>query len=447
MKILKFGGTSIKNAGAFRQVANIIKNYPKPLVVVLSATAGTTDALLQMVELAADGQMEKASALKKKLEQDHSTIIKKLGMEKDAGLRSEITQIFATLEILLIGIYYLREASNRTRDIVISNGELLSTKIFAAVVADAQWFDVRQVMITDTNFGAARPSEEQLQEKTQVLLKPVLAEKGLIVTQGFIGTTNGGQTTTLGRGGSDYTAALLGNVLDAECIEIWTDVSGVMTADPRMVSAAFPQRDLSFKEAAELAYFGAKVIHPSTILPAIKKNIPVLIKNTMKPEDQGTRITRDSNRSGVIKAIAFREEITILTIESSRMLLAHGFLKRIFDIFAEFQISIDLISTSEITVSLTLDTNSNLEEIIQKLSEFSTVKVSKKMSIICMVSEGIKDSPGFLRNVFTALNGIPVEMITFGASNVNLSFLVAKKNMEDAVKRLHKSFFEQTDRD
>ncbi len=449
MKILKFGGTSLKDTRAIKQVANILKNQNLPVIVVCSATAGTTNTLLEMVDLATAGEMEQASQLKKNLEGKHFDIVKTLGLKNHQKLKNELTAYISTLEILLIGVYYLRESTPRVLDAVAAHGELLSTKILAAYLEHcglpSVWLDIRDVMITNDNFGSAQPTNAELEKRTEEQLKPLLQESKLIVTQGFIGTTENGLTTTLGRGGSDYTAALLGDVVNADAIEIWTDVSGVMTADPRLVKTAFSQRDLSFKEAAELAYFGARVLHPSTILPAVEKSIPVVVKNTLAPDDPGTVITRESKRPSLIKAIAFRSNISVLTIESSRMLMAYGFLERIFDVFSRHKISVDLISTSEISVSLTVDIEFSLDSVIQDLNRFSTVNLIKDRSIISMVGDGIKNSPHFLNQVFNALDGLAIEMITFGASNVNLSLVVSTQNLKRAVNKLHQAFFENND--
>jgi aspartate kinase len=298
------------------------------------------------------------------------------------------------------------------------------------------------VLKTDGQFGSAIPNRELLMQLSEEKIRPQLKQNMVIVTQGFLRSTKDGLTTTLGRGGSDYTAALLGFALDADTIEIWTDVSGVMTADPRIVSNVFTQKDLSFKEAAELAYFGAKVLHPSTMLPAMDKKIPVIVKNTLHPHESGTTITPESKRPGICKAIAFRKEIMILTVESSRMLMAYGFLERIFEVFARNKISVDLISTSEISVSLTIDNSQFKPEIVDELCQFSKAKITQNMAIVAIVGENIKTSKDFLSKVFKSLNHIPIEMITFGASNVNLSVVVPQDQVEKSVKQLHSAFFE-----
>lgn len=446
MKVLKFGGTSVRDAAAMRKVAEILRSYSGPLVVVLSAVSGTTDGLLKMVGLASRGEMKELSLVRRELETKHQTIIKELGLEVNDELKKEIKEYFVKIEILLLGIYYLREITPRASAAIVSHGELLSTKIFAAFLKAEQlgstWFDVRQVMKTDNRFTAAVPEKELLKKLAEEKLRSLASTYSIIVTQGFIGSDAEGLTTTLGRGGSDYSAALLGFALEADAIEIWTDVSGVLTADPRIVENTVTQHDLSFREAAELAYFGAKVLHPSTILPAMEKEIPVVVKNTLKPDDAGTVITSHSKRPGQCKAIAFRDQIMILTVESSRMLMAYGFLEKIFEVFARHEIAVDLISTSEISVSLTIDNSQFDARIVEKLSEFSTVKVTRNMAVVSIVGENIKASPGFLGKAFNALNDIPVEMITFGSSNVNLSLVVPDDQLNTCVRRLHSTFFE-----
>jgi aspartate kinase len=445
MKVLKFGGTSIKDANAMRHVAKILSDYPSPTIVVLSATAGTTDSLIQLVSLAVDGQLDEFSKMKKALEKKHFSIVDELGLKTDGSLRQVVQDIFRKMSVLLDGIYLLRESTDRVKDAIVSSGELLSTHVFSGYLKtmypDTVWFDIRNVMKTDDQFGSAHPDIPSTHKNCDKEIKPLLSQCHFFVTQGFLGSTPDGLTTTLGRGGSDYTATLLGNMLNAESIEIWTDIDGVMTADPHLVSEAYTQRDLSFREAAELSYFGAKVLHPSTIMPAMKKNLPVQVKNTMNPKDPGTIIVQESQRSGQPKSIAFRKNITAVTVESSRMLLAYGFLERIFDVFARYQVSVDLVSTSEISVSLTLDKTQHLDTIVNELKDFSSVRVTDHMVIVSVVGENIKNSPNFLKRAFIAMDEIPIEMISFGASNVNLSFVVPEAYLEIVVKKLHQEFF------
>jgi len=430
-----------------RRASEIILATAPPVIVVLSATAGTTDGLLTALHLAAEGKIDAAQKKLSGLKESHLTLVEDLGISSDLPLISDIEQVFAEVNSIIKGIYYLREKTPRAVDAVVSNGEILSSKILFAHLSGLSdvvtWLDIRQVMRTNDNFGAAQPLLPEIEKLVLAKLLPLLKSSKLIITQGFIGATAEGLTTTLGRGGSDYSAAILGNVTHAEVIEIWTDVSGVMTADPRVVPAAFPQPHLSFKEAAELAYFGAKVLHPSTILPAMQKNIPVQVRNTHQPREAGTTITSKPKVTGEVKAITFRKNITMITVESTRMLLAYGFLEKIFDVFAKYQVSVDLISTSEISVSLTLDNKTSLKPILKELKEFSTVSYKTNQAILSLIGEEIKNSPQFLWRTFGALKNIPVEMITFGASNVNLSLVMEQSHIENCVRELHREFFEK----
>ncbi|MBN2028943.1 lysine-sensitive aspartokinase 3 [bacterium] len=446
MKVLKFGGTSVKDAQAMKHVADILSHYPPVTIVVLSATAGTTDTLIKLVFHATEGQHDAFMETKQQLVGKHYKIIDDLGLKMDRSVCESVDEIFSTLSVFLEGIYLLRESTNRVKDAVVASGELLSTHIFAAYLKtqypDTAWFDVRNVITTDDHFGSAHVDLKTSQKRYNQKMKPLLKRNRFIITQGFLGSTLNGLTTTLGRGGSDYSATLIGNLSNAESIEIWTDSDGVMTADPRFIPQAFSQRELSFKEAAELSYFGAKVLHPYTMLPAMEKNLPVQVKNTMKPKDPGTVIAHESRQIGQPKSIAFRRNITTVTIESSRMLNAYGFLERIFDVFARYQISIDLVSTSEISVSLTLEKTEYLDKIVQELKAFASVRISDKMAIVSIVGEDIKNSQSFLKRAFYAVDIIPIEMISFGASNVNLSFVISEMHVETVVKKLHREFFE-----
>ncbi|MBN2010926.1 lysine-sensitive aspartokinase 3 [candidate division KSB1 bacterium] len=445
MKVLKFGGSSIKDASVMKRVAEILNAYTEPTIVVLSATGGTTDMLLQAIQMASEGKMDDALAVKQALEDKHFSIMQAFGLEVNEALHQKIADYLAKLEIFLIGINYIREATPRTCDAVIAHGELISTTIFNAYLRSldkkSHWFDVRQVMRTDNQFGSASVMKNELKRLTHDQLIPLLQKYDIIVTQGFIGSTADGLTTTLGRGGSDYSAALLGNAMNADEIEIWTDVSGVMTADPNIVKDAFTQHDLSFQEAAELAFFGAKVLHPSTLLPAMERDIPVIVKNTFDPENPGTVITAKSQRPGICKAISAKGKTMILTVESTRMLLAYGFLEKIFEVFARYKVAVDLVSTSEISVSLTIHKKQFTQEIVDDLSQFSNVKISDDMAIIALVGDNIKTNINFLNRVFTALTGITIEMITFGTSNVNLSLVIPESQMVTCVERLHNKFF------
>lgn len=448
MRVLKFGGTSVKDAEAMQRVENILEQFTGKLIVVLSATSGTTNILLEMLTFASKGILEEAQKLKNESKKRHFEIIEKLGLMSSNSLIEEIEGVFQNLESLLKGVYYLRETTERASDVAISFGETISTKIFTEYLKAKNkkcvWFDAREVIITSKD-SQNSPSLVRIKNASQLKISPLFHENDLIITQGFIAKDENEIPTTLGRGGSDLTASLLGNALEAEAIEIWTDVSGVMTVDPRTVETAFAQKELSFKEAAELAYFGARVLHPRTIQPAMDKNIPVWVKNTLLPNDFGTLITNESKNIKTVKAIAFRKNITVITVQSTGMFMAHGFLEKLFQIFSKYEIAIDLISTSEITVSLTIDDTKNLEKAKIELEELAKVRVMENLSIIALVGEEIKNSEGFLKKVFTALDKIPIEMISFGASNVNLSLVLPNVNLNEAVRKLHKELFEKED--
>jgi aspartate kinase len=302
----------------------------------------------------------------------------------------------------------------------------------------AELFDSRELVKTDDSFTAAVPIEDLTNRLISSHVRP--KPGSIAIMQGFIGSTSGGATTTLGRGGSDYTATIVGAALRAEEVQIWTDVSGIMTSDPRIVKSARTIEQISYREAAELAYFGAKVIHPSTIQPATNLGIPVWVKNTFRPDDAGTKIVPTIPESG-LKAIACKKGITLVSISSSRMLLAYGFLRRIFEIFEKYQTPVDLIATSEVSVSVTIDNPSAVNSIARDLSEIGTVGVESDKSIICLVGQDLWKDTAFLARVFASLKSTPVRMICLGASDINLSLVVPTDSTEDSVRSLHNEFF------
>lgn len=453
IQILKFGGTSVADAIAMNNVYKIIKttitnSIDTNLIIFLSATAKTTDQLLETINFALKNDLNKALETKNKIYERHFKIIKDLDLTKDNKLVDSINDLFKKLEILIKGVYYLGEITPKAKDSILATGELCSTLIFSSFLKiklnniSSSWFDIREVMITDSNFSQATPDFNEIKNQSEKVLIPFIKNYTIIITQGFIGSTKSGETTTLGRGGSDYSASIIGSILDAEKIEIWTDVSGIYTTDPRVVKNAYPQIEVSFKEAAELAYFGAKVLHPSSILPAMNKNIPVYVKNTHSPDEPGTRIASNKQENKNLIAIAFRKNVTMINIESTRMLNAYGFLAKIFSILSKYEISVDLISTSEISVSLTLDSKIVNLDAIKELKKYANITIKENVSIIALVSENIKIIENFLETVFKTLKNIPVEMITYGSSNINLSIVVEDKFLEESIKKLHKMFFE-----
>jgi aspartate kinase len=455
MIIIKFGGTSVQDAASIRSVIQIVRGkLSYNPVVVVSAVSGATNQLLESARCAVAGEKEKAITILNNLRNRHLEIAEDL--IKDCAeldhVNKLIDDIITRLANLVEGVSLIGELTDRSLDTFAAQGELLSSTVIAPAMREAGlpalWFDVRQVMITDRQFGYAAPNIPELTKRCASMIKPLLNGQQFILTQGFIGITADGITTTLGRGGSDYSAALLGAAMDAEDIEIWTDVDGVLTTDPRIVKDAKRVKQMSFQEASELAYFGAKVLHPATIIPAVEKNIPVHVYNTKNPDFSGTLIaaklhlsTEAERSSCVIKSIAFKKNITILNITSSRMLLAHGFLYSIFEIFKKNKTAVDVVSTTEVSVSLTIDNTDNLESIVQDLSAFSQVQVEPSRAIVCLVGEQMRRTPGIAARTFGAIRDININMVSQGASEINLTFVIDQKDVENVVKRLHEEFF------
>ncbi|MBI5464301.1 MAG: aspartate kinase, partial [Ignavibacteriales bacterium] len=395
MIILKFGGTSVEDAHAMRNVIGIIERERNrhPLVVV-SAIAGTTNALLKSARVSLDGNLDEAYQILNDLLERHVSLAENLLDNRQAiqQLILSFKRHIDDLKNLCRGIAILGELTNRSLDAIASVGERLSSLILCEALNQFQLpsvlVDARSFLITDDHFALATPLFNKIEEKARAVITPQLAAGYIVVTQGFIGATQKGTTTTLGRGGSDYSAAIIGSVLEAEEIQIWTDVDGVLTADPRIAPAAQKLKIISFREASELAYFGAKVLHPSTILPAVKKNIPVVVLNSKRPTSTGTLIVASPPKSRVaVKSIASKTGITVVNIQSTRMLMAYGFLQSIFAVFGKYKTAVDLVSTSEVAVSLTIDTTTHIEAITAELEEFADVSVLEKKAIVCIVGE------------------------------------------------------------
>lgn len=452
MIVMKFGGTSVKDAAAIRRVASIVSGkLSRSPVVVVSAMAGVTDALLEVARLAERRRFEEASLLIGRLRERHLEAARELlaGQLLEEA-RAKLLAHFAELEGLARSVATLGELTPRSQDAIAAFGELLSSSIVAAAFAsnsiDAQLVDSRRFLITDQRFTSAVPDMARTSELTREHLLPIIEAGRVPVAQGFIGSTPEGITTTIGRGGSDYSAAIIGAALGAEAIEIWTDVDGLMTADPRVVPEARRIRVISFAEAAELSYFGAKVLHPSTVMPAIERGIPVHIYNTHNPSCEGTLIVAESRPTrNPIKSIAFKRGITVINIVSTRMLMAHGFLRAIFEVFDRHQTSVDVVTTSEVSVSVTLDAADRLEDIIRDLSQIAEVSIETGRAIVCVVGDNLKFTPGIAARVFKAIDSINVNMISQGASEINLTFVIDEREVERAVRLLHGEFFAEVD--
>lgn len=462
MIVMKLGGTSVQDAAAINTAAGIVAGrLDRVPVVVVSAMARVTDSLVRIARTARERRADMALAEVGELRTRHLATAKELlegspeplstaGLLK--GVELEVENQFAELENLVRSVATLGELTPRSHDAIVSFGERLSSVIVAAAFRlrgiPAELVDSRQFIITDDNFTIAAPDLAEIVGRASEVLLPIINLARVPVAQGFIGSTRDGVTTTIGRGGSDYSAALIGAALGAEAIEIWTDVDGLMTADPRVVPGARRIRVISFAEASELSYFGAKVLHPSTVLPAVERGIPVHIYNTRNPSCEGTLIVASPRPSrNVIKSIAFKRGVTIVNVSSTRMLLAYGFLRTIFEVFDRHQTSVDVVTTSEVSVSITLDNTDRLEAIKRDLSGIGEVNIEREKAIVCVVGDNLKFTPGVAARLFRAIQSTNVNMVSQGASEINLTFVINEAQVDSAVRSLHHEFFNDVDAD
>jgi aspartate kinase len=452
--IMKFGGTSVEDAKAMERTAAIVRGRRErglEVVVVVSAMAKVTDQLLAAA--AAAGRDDKAGALaiSARLRHRHmDTLADLLDGGRFGQLQPVIHHEFDALDDLLRGIAAVGELTARTSDLVVSFGERLSSRMVAAAFEqrglDGEHVDARTCIVTDAHYGKAAPQESAIEARLAEFVLPLIEAGKTPVMGGFIGSTAEGITTTLGRGGSDYTAALVGGGMHAGAIEIWTDVNGIMTTDPRICPDALRVKTISFEEAAELAYFGAKVLHPATILPAVQKSIPVWVLNSRNAENEGTKITALAPKcASPFKSIAAKKRLTIIDVVASRMLMSHGYLKAVFDVFDKYQCAIDMVSTSEVSISVTVDSNEKLPEICAELGKIADVKYEGRKALVCLVGEDIRGYSGIAGRVFSAVSHINVRMISQGASEINMSFMIDEEDVEEAVRSLHKQFFSDPD--
>src|SRR5579863_7118799 len=453
--VMKFGGTSVEDPTAINRTAAIVAgrvSAGNQTVVVVSAMAKVTDQLLRAAAAAAKGDRTGALAISSRLRARHRDTACAL-IKTPAGaaaLCNLIEQKFDSLDEILRGLAAILELTPRISDLVVSYGERLSSRIIAAAFLErgiaAAHVDAREIIITDSQFGKAVPLDILIEKRAAEHLRPMLDQGHVPVMGGFIASNEDGITTTLGRGGSDFTAALLGGALAANAIEIWTDVDGIMTSDPRVCPDALRVKIISFEEAAELAYFGAKVLHPATILPAVRKNIPVHVLNSKNAGCEGTRITSLAKHcKSPFKSIAVKKKLSIIDVVASRMLMTHGYLKEIFEIFDRHKCPVDMVSTSEVSVSLTVDSNEKLPAIAADLSRLADVKYEGRKALVCMVGEDIRGQNGMAAQVFTAIRHINVRMISQGASEINMSFMIDEDDADEAVRSLHAAFFKEPD--
>jgi aspartate kinase len=452
--VMKFGGTSVEDAAAIRCTAAIVQGRREkgltPIVVV-SAMAKVTDQLLSAASVAARGDRSGALAITARLRNRHlETATALVSAEAIPDLSKWIEAEFCGLDEVLRGLAAVGELTPRISDMIVSVGERLSSRMIADAFRhtglDAVHIDARACIVTDAQHGRAIPQDALIEQRLKEHVLPHTVEQRICVMGGFIGATEKGVTTTLGRGGSDFTAALVGGAIDADAIEIWTDVNGIMTTDPRIVPDALRVKTISFEEAAELAYFGAKVLHPATILPAVSKNIPVLVLNSRNPHNEGTRIiSLAPHCRSPFKSIAVKRRLTIIDVVASRMLMSHGYLRAIFEVFDRHKCAVDMVSTSEVSVSLTVDSNEKLPEIAADLSQLADVKYEGRKALICMVGENIRGQQGIAARVFQAIRHVNVRMISQGASEINMSFMIEEDDAEEAIRSLHAEFFSDPD--
>jgi aspartate kinase len=456
--VMKFGGTSVADRAAIGRLISIVRaarqaaiqpestDWRGPIVVV-SALGGATDRLLGVAAESGAGDIDGAREHVKALRARHHEVA---GVITEDTERREVDAFidreFDELDRIVGALGVLQDVTPRWLDAIAAIGEITSSRIVAAALTShglaASWVDARKTIVTNGEHTRAAPLWRETTDALSATVDPLLALRRIPVVGGFVGATEAGLTTTLGRGGSDYSAAIVGAALGASEIQIWTDVDGMLTADPRIIPDTQLVPHLSFDEASELAYFGAKVLHPATIQPAVASNIPVRILNSKRPQDPiGTLITRDRPDTGrPLTAVASKKNVTVVDISSTRMLMAHGFLKRIFDIFEHHRTSVDVVTTSEVSVSVTIDDTRHLPEIIASLEEVADVTYEEDMAVLCAVGEGLKNDPSFVAHLLEAVGGVPIRMLSQAAARRNITLVIREQDLEPTLKRVHERF-------
>lgn len=450
MIVMKFGGTSVANFEAITRTIFIIgsKLDQKPVVVV-SALSKVTDLLYKIADSAASGNGEETKELLGQLRERHVNLTKELLEQSPMLLEkalARVNEICDELDALANAICAVGELSDRNKAIIISNGELLSSTIICHTMnakgIKTGFIDARSMMVTNDSYLKGEPIVDEIAERVPGIVAQAYEGMNAVITQGFIASNMAGEQTVLGRGGSDYSASLIGMAVDAERIEIWTDVDGVRSADPRKVKNTKYLEKISFEEAAEMAHFGAKVLHPLTIEPAVKKNIPLYVLNSMNPSGKGTAILRNELIEDGVKSVSFKENIKVINIFSMKMINTSGFLRQVFEIFSENRISVDLISTSEANISVTVDAAENVDKLVTELSGFCDVIVDDDKAQVSVIGKNIVRLNGMLKKTFAPLKRTNVYMISQGASYVNISFVVDREELTEVVQDLHDHLFD-----
>ena len=447
--VMKFGGSSVVDAAAIDRVIGIVegeRSRGRAPVVVVSALGGVTDTLLALAHAARGGHAGEVSDGVTAVLTRHLEQADRLGAAADPALAGALDGLIRELQSVLDTIQRQRASDPRALDAVAAAGELLSSRLIAAALAvrglPAAWVDAREAIRTDDRYTCAAPLVDETNAAVQAAIGSHVAAGRVAVLGGFIGRAPDGSTTTLGRGGSDYSASLVGAALGASEIQIWTDVDGMLTADPRIVYDAEVVPHLSFAEASELAYFGAKVLHPATILPAIECDIPVRILNSRNAVAAGTLITASPPPNPrPLTGLAGKRGLTVIDITSGRMLMAYGFLRRVFEVFERFRTSVDVVTTSEVSVSVTVDDRRDLEAIVAALSEFASVSVDSGMALLCAVGDRLPGEPAIAARAVGVLEEVPLEMISQAASRRNITVVLREVDLARAMRRLHAEFF------
>ncbi len=445
--VMKFGGSSLEDAAAIRRAIRLVKQrLPHRPVIVASALADVTDQLLSAGQAAARGELPSARVTLQEIQRRHAQVaLDAAGPQEYDSLSLQLESEFQQLDLLLASIASAGELTPRLQDHLLGAGECLSSRIVQAAFAqaglDAVWVDAHACVVTDAAHMQATPLWDETNHRLQAALAPLLAESKVPVLGGFIGATRDGIRTTLGRGGSDFTASIVGAALRASGIEIWTDVDGILTADPKLCPEARRVPTMSFEEAADLAYFGAKVLHPASIAPAMRKNIPVWVLNSRNPEGKGTEIVAHPGDECILKAITAKKGVTVVDVEAVRW-LAPELLREIFEVFERHHYSLDLLSASRGSLSLLVTSTEALPAIAEELKGLANVRWENHKALVCLVGEKVRRQPEIASQVFRALSAVDLRMICQGASERNISFLVDESLAEDLVRRLHRLFFQ-----
>ncbi len=449
MIVMKFGGSSVANLEAITRTIFIVgsKLHLKPVVVV-SALSGVTDLLFSIADAAKLQNAEETNILLNQLRERHIKLVAELLAENPSlhkQAEERVSEICNNLSELANAACTLGELSNKNKATIISTGEYLSSTIICHAMnargIRTNLVDARDMIITNGNYLKAEPKSKEIVPRVQEIISKAYEGADAVITQGFVGMSKDGEPTVLGRGGSDYSASLIGMALEAEQVEIWTDVDGVRTADPRYIQGTKYLEKISFEEAAEMAHFGAKILHPLTIEPAVKNNMPIYVLNSMNPSSRGTAILNNEMIEDGVKSVSFKKNIQVINIFSLKMINTSGFLRRVFEIFSESKISVDLISTSEANISVTVDASQNIDKVVEELSEFADVIVDTDKSQVSVIGKNIVKLNGVLKRTFAPLKGCKIYMISQGASYVNISFVIDREGVLEAVQELHDYLF------